>query len=363
MRKTIRKTTYSLNSFSFSCRKLVLMFIMCLPFAATSQNLDFGTIGQNLTSKNVFKDPNYFNWGGSILRTSDGVYHLFYARWHRKYSFYGWLTHSEVAHATASSPTGPWKYISTELKGRGAPHWDAVMSHNPKIKYFNGKYYLYYISTNLGTKTFPEKDRLAVLEKRNQHPLWKEQLRPNQRTGVAVSNSIYGPWERSDVPLIQPSPPIETLTVNPAACQGKDGRFYLIVKGDKKGSTSFERNQAIAISNKPSGPFAMQPKPVIDYMDTEDMSLWYNPSNQQYYGVYHAHHYIGLVRSPNGTDWKPNSPKKLIEKKNLRIDGKLILPNRMERPFVYTEEGKAKVLSVSVKKGEAVSYNVYIPLP
>ena len=36
------------------------------------------------------------------------------------------------------------------------------------------------------------------------------------KTGVAVAPTINGPWTRMDQPLIEPSGPIPTLTVNPA---------------------------------------------------------------------------------------------------------------------------------------------------
>lgn len=108
---------------------------------------------------------------------------------------------------------------------------------------------------------------------------------------MTVSNSIQGPWERLDKPLIEPSGPITTLTVNPAIDRGSDGNYYLIIKGDKPNETNFVRNQAIAISDSPTGPFVMQEKPVIDYMDTEDMSLWFDATRERFYGVFHAHTY------------------------------------------------------------------------
>lgn len=146
--------------------------------------------------------------------------------------FTGWLTHSEIVHATSKSPSGPWKIKETVLKGRGPGNWDAITVHNPKIKYFEGKYYLYYISTNMGDQSISEKELIETALTGYSHPNWKI-LRPNQRTGIAVSNSIHGPWTRMDQTLIEPSGPITTLTVNPAIDQGKDGKYYLIVKGDK----------------------------------------------------------------------------------------------------------------------------------
>ena len=315
---------------------------------------------QELSSDNIFKTEGYFNWGASIIKGGDGKYHLFYARWEKKYSFYGWLTHSEVAHAISKSPAGPWKYKETALKGAGGNRWDAITAHNPKIKYFDGKYYLYYIATNMGNKVLSEEELIETSKVGYSHPNWKA-LRSNQRTGVAVSNSINGPWKRMDQPLIEPSGPIKTLTVNPAIDIDKNGKYHLVVKGDKPNATGFVRNQAIAISDSPTGPFEMQEKPVIDYMDTEDMSIWYDQKRERFYGVFHAHTFIGLVTSADGINWK-KANEHVLKLKSLQMqDGSILKPDRMERPFIYAEDGEPKVLSLAVKKGDE-SYTVYIPI-
>ncbi len=341
----------------------IAMYIFFMLGAIAQESTDDLRIYDNfepLSSENIFKTEGYYNWGASITKDSKGKYHLFYSRWKRKYTFYGWLTHSEVAHATSKSPTGPWKYQETALKGEGGESWDAITAHNPKIKYFNGKYYLYYIATNMGDKTISEEELQETSKVGYSHPNWKI-LRTNQRTGVAVSNSINGPWERSNQPLVEPSGPITTLTVNPAIDQGKDGKFYLIVKGDKPNTKTFIRNQAIAVSDSPAGPFEIQKKPVIDYMDTEDMSVWYDETRQRFYGIFHAHTFIGLVTSEDGIHWK-KSNEHVLKLKTLKMkDGSVLKPDRMERPFIYHENGVPKVLSVAVKKGDE-SYSVYIPI-
>jgi hypothetical protein len=94
---------------------------------------------ETVDQANIFKSPDYYNWGPSILKDTDGSYHLFYSRWKKSYGFTGWLTHSEIAHAVAPSPAGPWTYRATVLQGAGKGRWDAVTAHNPKIKYFEGK--------------------------------------------------------------------------------------------------------------------------------------------------------------------------------------------------------------------------------
>ncbi|MCB0688356.1 MAG: family 43 glycosylhydrolase, partial [Saprospiraceae bacterium] len=315
---------------------------------------------QPVTDENIFSDPEYYNWGSSIVRDDQGMYHLFYARWRRDLHFTGWLTHSEIAHAVSEHPWGPWEYKETVLKGRRGNHWDAITAHNPKIKFFNGKYYLYYISTNAGGKTLTESQLVETAKTGYTHENWKP-LREHQRTGVAAANSLDGPWVRPEQPLIEPSGPITTLTVNPAITQGPDGKFYLIVKGDKPNEERFIRNQAIAISDHPDGPFIMQDKPVIDYLDTEDMSLWYDPEYQHYYGVFHAHSFIGMVSSRDGKNWRKATEYVLTQKKILQANGDTLVPERMERPFVFYEDGKPVVLSVAVKKGDD-SYCVFLPI-
>ena len=312
-----------------------------------------------ITDENIFKTEGYYNWGASIYHDAQGVYHMFYSRWNDASNFTGWLTNSEIARATSKNPSGPWTYQETVLTGRGEGHWDAITAHNPKIKYFEDKFYLYYISTNSGNRKIPEAELVETAQTGYDHPNWK-MLRTNQRTGVAVSNSIRGPWERLDNPLIEPSGPITTLTVNPAIDRGSDGNYYLIVKGDKPNETDFVRNQAIAISDSPTGPFIMQEKPVIDYMDTEDMSLWFDATRERFYGVFHAHTYIGLITSKDGINWKKAKHHVLMEKKIRLQNGTTIEPDRMERPYIFTENGKPITLILGVKKGGS-SYNVHIP--
>jgi len=316
---------------------------------------------QPITEENVFKTEGYHNWCSSIIKGKDGKYHLFYSRWKKEEGH--WLVTSEVAHAVSNNPAGPWEYEETAMESRGKGHWDAITVHNPKIKFFEGKYYLYYISTNLGNKDYTEEDLEEIVAEGGNHPYYKI-LRSNQRTGVAVSSSLNGPWRRMEQPLIEPSGPITTITVNPAITRRGDQKYYLIVKGDKPNEPRFIRNQALAVSDSPTGPFKMQQKPVIDYLDNEDMSLWYDRETDCFYGVFHAHKFIGIISSSDGVNWKKADV--LMYNRVSVKGGELIKPDRLERPFVYVEDNEPKVLSLAVKeergwdKNEA--YIIFIPV-
>lgn len=345
-------------------KQLFLILILLVTDVAFAQpkedDVNLSENGMPVEKDNILKSKKYFNWGTSIVKTGDGKYHLFYARWKKKYQHMGWLTHCEVAHAISDSPAGPWKYKNRALSGRRGDHWDAITAHNPKIKYFEGKYYLYYISTNMGDKAISEEELFQTAQIGGKSPNWGI-LRANQRTGVAVSNSINGPWKRMDQPLIEPSGPIANVTVNPAITRGKDEKYYLIVKGDKPKQNDFIRDQAIAISDTPLGPFEMQQKPVIDYVDTEDVSMWYDDSRERFYAIFHAVGFIGLVTSTNGIDWQKAAHYKQMDKVVKMKDGTLFHPDRLERPFVFIENGIPTVLSFAVRKNNE-SYSLFIPL-
>lgn len=289
------------------------------------------------------------------------MYHLIYSRWKRNYKFNAWLTHSTIAHAISDSPCGPFKYVNTliDFEKKKYKAGDMITAHNPKIKFFNGKYYLYFISTHLD-KDISNKELIQTASTGYSHYNWKP-LRENQRTFVASANSLDKEFVINTSPLLEPKGPIETLAVNPAITQGHDGKFYLIVKGDKPGSTTFERNQAIAISDFPDKDFIIQPKPVIDQWDSEDMSIWYDNNTELYYAIFHAHTYIGMMVSKNGIDWKKAKDFHIIKKQITKLDGTIIYPDRMERPFIYSENGDIKNMSVAVKKGED-AYIVNIPI-
>lgn len=339
-----------------------------MPQKAFSQQIDHLNITnkiQPITEDNIFRDTDYFNWCSSIIKGEDGKYHLIYSRWERSIGFGAWLTGSKIAHAVADAPEGPYRYVNTiiDLDQQIHKSGQLITAHNPKIKYFDGKYYLYFISTHL--------DRDITRDELNQtanvayeHPNWKP-LRENQRTYVATSNGIDGQWVINPNPILEPSGPITTLVVNPAITKGGDRRFYMIVKGDKPGTTKFERNQAIAVSNFPDKEFIIQSKPVIEEWDTEDVSMWYDIDQKRYYAIFHAHTYIGLMTSLNGVDWSKAANFEIMKKRIEHQNRAPISPDRMERPYVFIENNIPSVLSLAVKTNNnniEDTYIVTIPL-
>ena len=330
-------------------------------YAQSTDDLNLSAMMRPADPALFVHDSVYYNWCNSIIKDDKGMYHLFYSRWPKSIGFYSWLTHSEIAHSTATRPEGPYKMGKTVLTARKGK-WDAVTAHNVKVEQFDDTYYMYYTATNTGKEQLSEKDLVEAAETGYSHRHWPL-LRSNQRTGVATSQSLDGPWRRLDKPMIEPHGPIKTVTVNPAVCQGPDSRYYMIIKGDDRKSQKPRLVQAIGTSDTPTGPFRLEDKPAFADIPTEDVSMWYDQNRKRFYAIFHAHgaNFIGLITSEDGINWQKAKHYEVCKKEVPLNDGTLMKVERMERPFVYVEDGKPKLLLFGVKKGND-AFIVFFPL-
>ena len=93
--------------------------------------------------------PGWMTWGASVVLGGDGLYHMFFSRWPEQLGHNAWVTNSEVAHAVAGSPLGPWRVRGVALPRRGARFWDGQGTHNPTVHWHaqRREYVLFYIGT------------------------------------------------------------------------------------------------------------------------------------------------------------------------------------------------------------------------
>ncbi len=361
--------------YTYIIKMIIYTVLLCLALSLVAQentdNLDLANKILEVNEKNILRDSDYHNWGSSIVKGEDGKYHLFYAQMSQAIGFSSWLTDGIVSHAVADSVAGPYVHKEVVLEGRGPDYWDAYTAHNPRIKFFDGKYYLYYMSTNVGgrilSKTEWKEARHGGISNE-----FRALVRQNQRIGVAVSESVNGPWKRFDNPIVEPTGPIAQITCNPAVSKRPDGGYIMIVRGDKpnvkyangKWPTQNEliRSQAIALSNTPIGPWEIQPKLAVGNLNSEDPAIWYDATRNRYYGIYHAFGYMGMITSVDGVNWKKAKHYKVLDKAIKKADGTEILAGRLERPFIFVEDGIATVLTVAVLEKNGNSYSLFIPL-
>jgi len=352
---------------------LFLSVIIFFSVSCTQKNstippgeLDINSSIQPVPESAKFIDDSLYIWGGSLVQShNDKKYHLFYSRWPREYGFSAWVTHSEIAHAVSDSPFGPYKFKNVALPPRGNEYWDGMVTHNPTVYYFNGKYYLYYMG-NIGDGVISGSGLNWV-------------HRNNQRIGVAVTDDPNGPWQRTDTPLIDVSPDSTALdalmTSNPSVTQMPDGRFLMIYKGvAKQREMPFGGPVMLltAIADSPTGPFVKQLNPVFTApgfdFPAEDPYVWHDGTC--YYAILskkkgaftEAGRSMILFYSLDGAEWKL-AKNPLVSDLEIKWENgtvqKLIA---LERPQLLFQDGKPIALLCAANETPEHSFNVQIPL-
>lgn len=257
-----------------------------------------------------FRMDGYFVWGGSLIKVDD-TYHLFASRWPETNKFpSGYRTHSEIVHATADTPLGPYQFSEVVLKGRGAKWWDGQMCHNPKIVKSGDTYVLYYIGTAIGSEL--------------------------RKCGYASSTSINGPWKRCNEPL-----PFGEDHNNPAPYIHDDGRV-LVAFRDKVLKTY------LATADKFNGTYKVVASDVFPGIALEDFDLFrikekYHMILEDNCGlltghVRHGAHFI----SDDGVKWEKHDPLHAYTHTIKWTDGSETEATRRERPEFFNNNAIRK---------------------
>lgn len=322
---------------------------------------------QEVSEENIFRDKEYFNWGSTIIKGEDGKYHLFYDQMPKKYGFYSWLTDGIVSRAVSDSPTGPWTKVQEVLKARGGSFWDQYTVHCSKAYKFDGKYYLYYMSTNSGNLELTPEQLDEIRHQPWKHDNLRGMMRLNQRIGVAVADKIEGPWKRFDRPLFEPQLPIANQSNNVTVTKRPEGGYLMIIRGDQPDQPfdQIVRMQAVLLADHPLGPWKMQAKPVVINYNSEDPEVWYDKERKRYYNLYHAFGYMGMITSTDGLNWERAKHYKVADKEYKTTDGKIVPVHRFERMGIYLENGKPLVMTAGIftkDSGVNDTYSLFIPL-
>ena len=311
-----------------------------------------------------FEDPAYFIWCGSPVRGDDGQWHLYYSRWPRALGHAAWVTHSEIAHATAPSALGPWRHHDVALPPRGASFWDGLCTHNPTVLRADGKYYLYYMGNTGDGQALPTLN-------------WTH--RNQQRIGVAVADRPEGPWRRYDRPLVEPTEGfVDALcTTNPSVTRRPEGGYLMIYKAVDRQRPLPAGGPVLhvaAISDSPVGPFRKHPRPVFVKAGVnfaaEDPFVW--RGRDRYWAIVKdmGGHFTGagkslaLFESADGLDWKL-ADRPLVSTLRIRwADGREQTLHALERPQLAFVDGRPVALrcAADVDARRTFSFNVGFPL-
>jgi hypothetical protein len=353
---------------------LLLALSLVSPTPAAVPFLDLGARIQPAPLTARLDVPGYFVWCGAPIKGGDGRYHLFYSRWPIQEGFLAWATHSEIAHAVAEAPLGPYRHSDVTLPERGPQFWDGHCTHNPNVFFHRERYYLFYMG-NRG-------DRQKV-----QGLNWTH--RNHQRIGVAIADKPEGPWRRLDAPIVDVNPDrtaFDSLCVNnPAAAVRPDGGVVLIYKavqiieGKIPGGNV---RYGAAMADQPEGPYRKVPGRIFEaegaeaqkhWMLAEDPFVWFSEKyGRQYYAV--ARDVVGqftgakggivLFQSADGLHWQPAPQPKVLGFGFPWADG-TAHPRQFERPALLLEDGEPIALFGATDgylRDGKISTNVHLPL-
>lgn len=348
----------------------LLLFLATASMSAQVQpsSFDFSRMMQPVPASAAFHDPGYFVWCGTMVRSDDGKYHLYYSRWKIADGFESWVTRSEIAHAVGDSPEGPFRFHDVALPARGKHMWDGLVTHNPTINRFGKKYYLYYMGDTGDNKVMPTLN-------------WTH--RNNERIGVAVSDNPNGPWKRFEKPIIDvsadPAAPDSLCMSNPGVTQGRDGRYYLLYKAvgrQKPLPFGGPVVHLMAVGDSPVGPFRKNLTPLFtvpgENFPFEDPYFWFDRARDSYFVILKDNHGIVsglghssllLYQSKDAEHWE-KAEHPFVSDLELHWKGRSAeRVERMERPqLAFDKSGNPIALIVAIYQDDKTSYNVRIPL-
>ncbi|MBM3861318.1 MAG: glycosyl hydrolase family 43 [Verrucomicrobia bacterium] len=190
----------------------------------------------------ILESGEWYTWCCAPIYGEDGKVHVFVARWPSKTKMRGWLTDSELVHAVADQPEGPYTVLGTILKG-GDDAWFRSI-YNPNVHRVGDRYVLVFAGQTDGL----------------------------QQIGLATASSLSGPWTTDrKKPMIacsgKPGSWNCTHASNPSFVAAPDGRFYLYYKGMSDAVPKL-RTIGVAVADRLEGPYREHPgNPLLSYVD------------------------------------------------------------------------------------------------
>lgn len=335
----------------------------------------------------ILELEGYNVWCCSPIYGDDGRVHVFYSRWKDDFNY--WVADCEIGHAVADRPEGPYRHVDVALKGRGGTEWDSWSCHNPTIHKVGNKYALLYMGSD-GSGLDITKNDLPGMDWNAYKPRFMK-LVESKRIGLAVADSLNGPWKRisDQKPLIEPSPEDwdGIMTTNPALVQLPGGRFRLYYKSiDWKSWREIFgiRRYGAAEADRLEGPYTkyndnpvltfehMQPRFIANESSAKSKEKEYEFETAQVEDAYvwqeadgtfrmicrdmgfFNHEYGLYLESSDGLDW--SAPPKVAYRDSAfyfheEMPG-LAREGRLERPQILMKDGVPDYLFCAFRGGK-----------
>ena len=261
---------------------------------------------------------------------------------------------------------------------RGEEYWDGRVAHNPTIHFHDGKYLLFYTGTTYRGKQLEGRVRTSAAWE-----TWVESWN-NKRVGLLVADSVLGPWQRPDRPLLESRPGQwdSVIIGNAAPCVRSDGSITLLYKSTNvrhvAGTFTGRFNLGVAKATSWQEPFQRlsdHPITLSGSRDNhiEDPFIWWNEDHYEMLvkdmtGEVCGEPEAGIhARSQDGINWEVMNPPKAYSRLVVWQDGTTSHQFKLERPQLLFQKGQATHLFAATanadEKGEiSDSWTLVIPL-
>jgi len=319
-----------------------------------------------------FSLPDYWVWGGHPVLGEDARYHLFVSRWPKQRPFFrGYIVSSEVVRAVADTPEGPYEFQEVVLPARGVEYWDGRMTHNPTVRRYGDTLVLFYIGATF-EGPIPTAQELSSPECRV-----PDQTYSTIRIGMATSNSVFGPWERLDAPVLLPREGKWDCNVvtNPAPCVCEDGGILLYYRSN----TPEGLRIGLARAESLGAPFErVRDDPVLQLAGkafVEDPYVWQTESGFQMLakdmtGEITGERNAGVhLLSEDAVEWEVAQSPKAYSRTVRWDDGSVTEQGHVERPQLLLHEGRPTHLFAATADGSVGrwddltrTWNMVVPL-
>jgi hypothetical protein len=293
----------------------------------------------------ILELPGQYVWCCAPVYDDAGLLHLFFSSWPESSGMPGWRDHSQIFHATAASPEGPYQILGPVFQS-GAGDWDASV-FNPSICRIGGRFVLVYAGRNPAENPFRMQIGLAV---------------------CSADGLASGAWEKTG-PVVSPSGVDGTWNAlhasNPALLAAPDGTFRIYYKAMGMENEPRLRTIGVAVADRLEGPYRNDPRnPLMDYRsqggDIEDPCVFF--LDGKYYLIAEDRTGVatggdssaaaggtrpGLIyESDDGFRWEP--PRTGYQTNDFYFGGPR---ERFERPQILWKNGRPEALFLALKGG------------
>ena len=321
----------------------------------------------NITRDTTFISNDWrSSWGSTPMKDDNGTWHLFVGLFKNKCTLNSWLTNGVIGHlvSTSDTPLGPYVLngIAIDTPNNQTEinmNWDGLSVYNPAIIRNNdGKYLLYYTGTSVNGVTHQDCSNNSNDSSDN---LKGSEMAYNQRIGLAVSDSLYGPWIKyENNPILKPNITDphnwnSNFTANPAPLLLNNGSIVVVYKARSTANFDAMYSGTAISNNNYKGPYMdIGNEPFNIPTNCEDEYLWNNE-----YG-YHLLFHCGCSQmnmySHDLISWNNNYTEK--NWCHVNTTNGVYTYKRRERPSLLFVNPNETYLFTAVEDTNGIYYNL-----